>query len=452
MIGSGTEFATSYFDLTFHKPTCNYQCVPTNSSVTLFTPSSKDAAWQAKPTSPAKASSKPTSITSAQVIRDCQNHFKDSTFFQPWLEREQARKDADSHNQKQKRRSWKQRQPLQLKMGHGGTLDPMATGVLILGVGNGTKKLQDFLSCTKSYECVVLFGAATDTYDSVGKVVARKEYEHVTKEKVEAALGKFRGKVMQRPPIFSALRVQGKRLYEYAREGKEVPVEIQERPVEVQSLEMVEWMEGGTHQYHWPREEAEKETKEVVEKVLHLGDEGGPKRKRETDDANADEVVDAGAASSPKRSKTSLESAETQPNNEQADPTTSAQPQKTSCPAPACRLTMTVTSGFYVRTLCHDLGAALSTLGLMASLIRTRQGDFELGKNVLEYEDIDQGEGVWRPKVEEIIEQWQEREGVEVEGVVTGKGRVRAGRNSSSSEGAEEVKDPPRKSGAAAGG
>lgn len=332
-------------------------------------------------------------------------------------------------------------------------MDPMATGVLILGVGNGTKKLQDFLSCTKSYECVVLFGAATDTYDSVGKVVARKKYEHVTKEKVEAALEKFRGKVMQRPPIFSALRVQGKRLYEYAREGKEPPVEIQERPVEVKCLEMVEWMEGGTHQYRWPEEEAEKETKEVVEKVLHLG-EGGAKRKRELDDAV--EGAETGAESSPKRSKTSLESGDIQPNNEEADPTTSAQPQKTPCPGPACRLTMTVTSGFYVRTLCHDLGAALSTLGLMASLVRTRQGDFELGKNVLEYESLEKGEEVWRPKVKEIIEQWQEREGVEVKGPVMAeekvRARVRAGRNSSSSEGAEEAEDPPRESGAAAGG
>ena len=71
-------------------------------------------------------------------------------------------------------------------MGHGGTLDPMATGVLILGVGNGTKALGSFLECTKSYETVVLFGAATDSYDSEGKIVARAAYDHVTREAVEA--------------------------------------------------------------------------------------------------------------------------------------------------------------------------------------------------------------------------------------------------------------------------
>ena len=113
------------------------------------------------------------------------------------------------------------------------------------------------MECTKSYETVVLFGAETDSYDSVGRVVGRKGYEHVTRGAVEEALGNFRGRIMQRPPVFSALRVRGKRLYEYAREGKEVPVEIQEREVEVEKVEVVEWMEGKTHQYHWPTEEGE---------------------------------------------------------------------------------------------------------------------------------------------------------------------------------------------------
>ena len=105
----------------------------------------------------------------------------------------------------------------------------MATGVLIMGVGKGTKQLQGFLECTKSYEATILFGAATDTYDVLGKVLRRAEYKHVTKEGVEKALAGFRGNIMQRPPIYSALRMEGKRLYEYAREGKEIPREIEER-------------------------------------------------------------------------------------------------------------------------------------------------------------------------------------------------------------------------------
>ncbi|KAK5167426.1 pseudouridine synthase pus4 [Saxophila tyrrhenica] len=355
---------------------------------------------------------KPPSITSAQVIRDCQSHFKSSTFFKPWLDREQARKDSESHNQRQKRRSWKQRQPLQVKIGHGGTLDPMATGVLVLGVGNGTKRLPDFIGCTKSYETVVLFGAATDSYDAVGKIIGRKGYEHVTREKVEKALENFRGQIMQRPPIFSALRVQGKRLYEYAREGKEVPVEIQERPVEVKSLEMVEWMEGGSHEYRWPEEEAEPEAKGVAEKVLHLESDGqGAKRKREEEVGNGD-------TESSKRTKASPEST-TPPTNESkptssleqalAPPTLPQAPQE-PCPAPACRLRMSVTSGFYVRSLCHDLGAAVDSMGLMSTLVRSRQGEFSLGENVLEYVDLEKGEEVWGPKIQETLQEWQKRE------------------------------------------
>lgn len=241
------------------------------------------------------------------------------------------------------------------------------------------------MSCTKSYETVVLFGAATDTYDRVGKVVGRKPYEHVTEALVREKLEGFRGKIMQRPPIYSALKVQGKKLYEFAREGIEVPVEIKERPVEVVELEMVEWMEGGTHEYTWPEEEAPKEEKEVIEKVLDL--EETPVH--QTEEAKAE--TDSKAEDEPPTTLMSGALANT----------------KTSQPKPpAARLRMTVTSGFYVRSLCHDLGAACNSLALMSSLVRTRQGDFELGKNVLEYSDIQKGEEVWGPKVEEMLGNW----------------------------------------------
>ncbi|KAI7114142.1 hypothetical protein KC337_g17811, partial [Hortaea werneckii] len=192
------------------------------------------------------AINKPPGITSAQVIRDVQSHFNPSALFQPWLHAERARRDRESHNQKQKRRSWKQRQPIQVKIGHGGTLDPLATGVLILGIGAGTKRLNEFLECTKSYETVLLFGAATDSYDTEGKIVARKPYGHVTKDLVEEKVKAFRGKIMQKPPIFSAKRIQGKRLYEYAREWKSLPegYQIEECAVDVKELEVMEWLEG----------------------------------------------------------------------------------------------------------------------------------------------------------------------------------------------------------------
>ncbi|KAK4899362.1 pseudouridine synthase pus4 [Elasticomyces elasticus] len=388
---------------------------------------------------------KPPGITSAQVIRDAQSHFTPSSLFAPWLQRESDIKTAESNNQRNKRRSWKSKQPLQVKIGHGGTLDPLATGVLILGVGSGTKALPQFLTCTKSYDTVVLFGAATDTYDSEGKVVARKPYSHITKESVEQALAKFRGEFMQRPPIFSAIRVQGKHLYEYAREGKEVPVEIQERKMNVETMEMVEWLEGGSHGFDWPQQEAEGAVRNMAEKVLHLKDETevkgeafkdvvgeageSVKRKREADEDEAG-VADTLPESSPKRIKSSpapendataikAELAESSPKRIKSPPapesdataintdSNPSSPTTHPCPAPAARIRMTVSSGFYVRSLAHDLGAAVGSLGLMASLVRTRQGEFELGKNVLEYADLAEGEKVWGPKVKEMLQRWQ---------------------------------------------
>lgn len=379
------------------------------------------------------------------MIRDVQHHFNPSDLFAPWLEREQHKRDVESHNQKKKRK-WRGKRDTSVKMGHGGTLDPLATGVLILGLGSGTKELGHFTTeCTKTYEAVVLFGAATDSYDTEGKVVGRKAFEHITKESVEQALSKFRGKGMQKPPIFSALRVQGKRLYEYAREGKEVPVEIQQRPVEVHELEMTDWMEGGSHRWHWPEKEAETEEKQFAAKALaiessenagteqNVFENEGAKRKRDpedkespsedhqappskhikTDDVDADaEFHLAEKSVSVSETRTKQESADqdsldttvkTSPKPDDSVTATTARPP---CPAPACRLRMTVTSGFYVRSLCHDLGAALGSLGIMAELVRTRQGDFKLGENVLEYNELQLGEEVWGPKVKALLEEW----------------------------------------------
>lgn len=302
----------------------------------------------------------------------------------------------------------------------------MATGVLIMGVGKGTKQLQEFLECTKTYEATILFGAATDTYDVLGKVLRRAGYGHITRQSVEKALEKFKGKIMQRPPIYSALRVQGKRLYEYAREGKNVPKEIEERPVEVKELEIVEWMEGSDHKFHLPEEEAEDEAKDLAEEVLHLGEAAAKtvdaardqssandiasaqiKRKRSLDD-NASVVPNKKSElQHDKVSQTlvskGLQSPDCRPDDSAVDIHSQ---QKWPAPAedpPAVKLRMTVTSGFYVRSLSHDLGEAMGSLACMCALVRTRQGGFELGKNVLEYEDLSKGEDVWGPKVEQLL-------------------------------------------------
>ncbi|KAK2066512.1 hypothetical protein P8C59_000322 [Phyllachora maydis] len=211
------------------------------------------------------AINKPVGLSSAQVIRDCQEKFNPSELFRPLLAQEQAARDREPKNQW--RRRGKNKKELSVKMGHGGTLDPLATGVLILGVGKGTKQLSNFLGCTKSYETVALFGASTDTYDRVGRIIKKGDYSQVTREAVEEALKSFKGRIKQIPPLYSALKMNGKPLYEYAREGKAIPREIETREVDVAKMELVEWYKPGTHNHRWPAEEAEESEKKLVNAV-----------------------------------------------------------------------------------------------------------------------------------------------------------------------------------------
>lgn len=323
-----------------------------------------------------------------------------------------------------------------MKLGHGGTLDPMATGVLIIGVGSGTKQLQSFLKCTKTYEATILFGAATDSYDAMGKILAKAPYVHVTKQVVEDALAAFRGKIMQRPPIYSALSIGGKRLYEYAREGKEIPEEIQERPKEVEELEIVEWLEASDHDYKWPSDEAGQDEKVVAAEILDIKEatnnlattldshkkgeiplQSSGKRKRIIDED--DDLVKSKTQSKRKEEDPSVcMSGALQISNEESAAVIKdhdlllAKTEKTSSSSssitgpPAVKLRMTVTSGFYVRSLSHDLGKKVGSLAFMCELVRTRQGDFRLGQNVLEFEDIGKGEECWGPKVGRLLNKW----------------------------------------------
>ncbi|KGO74432.1 tRNA pseudouridine synthase II, TruB [Penicillium italicum] len=372
---------------------------------------------------------KPQGVTSADVIRTLQKHFNPSKTFRPWLEEERARRDRESQFQRKRRRH----QRLDVKIGHGGTLDPLATGVLITGIGKGTKSLQDFLACTKSYETIVTFGAETDTYDRLGKIVRRAPYEHITREAVEKALEQFRGNIMQKPPIFSALRVNGKKLYEYAREGKVPPIEIKHRPVEVLNMEIVEWYEPGTHEYKWPEEEMTGDEKAVAEKLLdqeasvsvplaegevttQVPEASSTKRKSPPP---ADEVKDDSAEDAKKQKVSETDAAP-------APEPTAPEPATTEVPAvpagepkpqpPAVKIKMTVTSGFYVRSLAHDLGKAVGSCALMSELVRSRQGDYELSPDkVLEYKDLDAGEEVWGPKVEKFLTEWEEKRATKAE-------------------------------------
>jgi tRNA pseudouridine55 synthase len=122
------------------------------------------------------------------------------------------------------------------KAGHTGTLDPFATGLLPLCFGEATKFSQDLLEADKTYEATVHLGIMTTTGDTEGEVIERREVD-ITVEQIEAALARFRGPIMQVPPMYSALKRDGKALYEYAREG--VTLEREARPVTIHGLDFI---------------------------------------------------------------------------------------------------------------------------------------------------------------------------------------------------------------------
>ncbi len=123
------------------------------------------------------------------------------------------------------------------RVGHAGTLDPMATGVLPLGLGQGVRVLQFMENTTKLYRAVVRLGVATDTDDAAGRVLAERPVPDVSRESLEATLERFRGRIEQVPPSYSALKRGGTPLYKMARAGKEVIVDA--RTVTVLRLDLL---------------------------------------------------------------------------------------------------------------------------------------------------------------------------------------------------------------------
>ena len=123
------------------------------------------------------------------------------------------------------------------RIGHGGTLDPMATGVLPVFVGRGTRGVEFFEHAEKTYETVLKLGITTDTEDIWGSVLTQSPVS-VTEEQVEAVLSRFRGEIMQVPPMYSALKVNGQKLCDLARKGQQV--QRQPRPITIHQLELLE--------------------------------------------------------------------------------------------------------------------------------------------------------------------------------------------------------------------
>lgn len=125
------------------------------------------------------------------------------------------------------------------KVGHAGTLDPLATGVLIVCTGRATRRISELQEGMKEYVAEVTLGATTPSFDLETEIDATYPYEHVTRELVDETLPRFTGKVMQVPPVFSAVKIDGKRAYSFARKGKEV--ELKPKELEIRELEVIDF-------------------------------------------------------------------------------------------------------------------------------------------------------------------------------------------------------------------
>lgn len=124
-----------------------------------------------------------------------------------------------------------------LKVGHAGTLDPLATGVLLVCIGKATKMVDSLQAETKEYEAEVTLGATTPSFDMEHPVDFTYPWEHITRQEVEKVLNGLCGERMQTPPIYSAKRIEGQRAYEYAREGTEV--KMREALINIYSMELL---------------------------------------------------------------------------------------------------------------------------------------------------------------------------------------------------------------------
>ena len=204
-----------------------------------------------------------------------------------------------------------------VKVGHGGTLDPLASGVLPVALGEATKLAGRMLDADKVYEFTIRFGEETDTLDAEGVVVATSQVRP-TLEQVEAVLGRFTGQIEQVPPAYSALKVEGKRAYALARAGEEV--ELQARRVTVHGLKILPGTGRGT-----ARSAVEGAPRESPPLLHHASHDPPP-------DPRKDEIT----------------------------------------------LTAHVSKGTYIRSLARDVAHALESVGHVTMLRRRKAGPFTL--------------------------------------------------------------------------
>lgn len=332
---------------------------------------------------------KPKGVTSSKFIGDLQEIFTKSEVFSNDLQsmKDTMIKNLSTDKTWSKDRINKKASKLKIKIGHGGTLDPLASGVLVIGIGSGTKKLQYYLGeCNKTYETKALLGMSTTTGDSEGEILTKTEINHINPDLVKQRIPMFIGDLKQTPPIFSALKMNGKPLYDYAREGKPLPAPIKTRDVKVIDIKLHE-------------DDLLTLSHEFTSLKLQLDENGQPKEHLLAKNPTLNDSPLY--FSSQYLNKCDTPEGKDLPKHVDNPKLTESLPEK----LPLLHLTCKVSSGTYIRSLISDIGRSLQSSAYMVELKRTQQSDWELNKNVFKLTDFtEKDERIWGVVLKEVLD------------------------------------------------
>lgn len=335
---------------------------------------------------------KPTGISSNHFMLKIQHLFNGSQVFSKEIARATAERMQEYKQQTGKTPSKRKlRKVSKVKMGHGGTLDPLASGVLVIGVGSGTKRLSEYLQGTvKVYESEALFGVSTTSGDVEGEILSENSVKHLTMDELKTLKDKFEGSLKQTPPIFAALKMNGKPLHEYARQGIPLPRSIEPRQVSIYDFTVFPDSLTKDHSYPLLRPNTD-ESKEIVKNLnanllkdtLYFSKEYCEKNGLESEVANIGEPIPLS-----EEEKQEIDNA------------------GESYRAPLLHFKATVSSGTYIRSLISDVGKAVRSSSYMVKLIRLQQKEWSLEKdNVFKFEDFSENdESVWTKVLQSVFD------------------------------------------------
>lgn len=334
---------------------------------------------------------KPSGITSNQFLMRLQHILTNSQVCSKEIQRATAERMKQYQEQTGKKASKRKlRKVSKVKMGHGGTLDPLASGILVIGIGTGTKKLAEYLSGTvKVYESESLFGVSTTSGDQEGELLSRNSVKHLKMEDLKKVEEKFVGSLKQTPPIYAALKMDGKPLHEYAREGKPLPRAIEPRQVTVYDLQVMD--DSLTKNHNYPLIRPSREVLETLQKLntsmlgdtLYFSKEYSEGQGWESEEARVEGPI-------------FLKEEESKEIEEQGD----------NYRAPLLHFKAKVSSGTYIRSLISDIGKAMMSSCYMVKLIRVQQKDWSLeSQNVFQLSDFtEKNEKVWSKVLSLVLE------------------------------------------------